>query len=217
MRGPSSSGSNKLLRALELSHDGPQGVDSNALPSNREQGDCLVSSARDYFLMTNRLGFGTWEKDDLALAMALWGDPSVSEFIGGPFATDAVRARLDREIETMIAYGVQYWPVFLLENGELAGCAGLRPYGEEKDILELGFHFRPHYWGTGLAQEAARAVIDFAFATLAVKHLFAGHHPNNIASRRLLKKLGFCFTHEEIYPPTGQLEPAYLLTNPDNP
>jgi len=175
-----------------------------------------VTGARNYFLTTNHLGLGNWEKGDLALAMALWGDPRVSEFIGGPFATDTVRARLDREIETMIAHGVQYWPVFLLENGELAGCAGLRPYGEEKDILELGFHFRPHYWGKGLAEEAARAVIDFAFATLAVKHLFAGHHPNNIASGRLLKKLGFRFTHEEIYPPTGMLEPAYLLTNPKN-
>jgi ribosomal-protein-alanine N-acetyltransferase len=39
----------------------------------------------------------------------------------------------------------------------------LRPYGNDKDVLELGFHFRPDYWGQGLAQEAARAVIDFAF------------------------------------------------------
>jgi RimJ/RimL family protein N-acetyltransferase len=80
--------------------------------------------------------------------------------------------------------------------------------------LELGFHFRPAYWGQGLAQEAARAVIAFAFETLPVKALFAGHHPENTASERLLRKLGFRFTHEEIYSPTGLLNPAYLLMNP---
>jgi [ribosomal protein S5]-alanine N-acetyltransferase len=112
----------------------------------------------------------------------------------------------------MIACKVQYWPVFLLKDNQFAGCAGLRPYGQ--DVLELGFHLRPEYWGRGFAEEAARAVIAFAFETLGVERLFAGHHPDNGASERVLRKLGFCFTHQEIYPPTGLLNPAYLLTNP---
>jgi ribosomal-protein-alanine N-acetyltransferase len=60
-------------------------------------------------------------------------------------------------------------------------------------------------------------VIAFAFETLGLKALFAGHHPENAASERLLRKLGFRFTHQEIYPPTGLLEPAYLLVNPKAP
>jgi [ribosomal protein S5]-alanine N-acetyltransferase len=173
-----------------------------------------VSESRHYFLTTDRLGFSHWNKDGLMLAMTLWGDPRVSAWIGGPFAEEEVRARLAREIEMQLARKVQYWPVFLLQDGELAGCAGLRPYGTDEQILELGFHFRPQYWGQGLAQEAARAVIAFAFETLAVKALFAGHHPENAASERLLGKLGFHYTHQEIYAPTGLLNPAYLLKNP---
>jgi RimJ/RimL family protein N-acetyltransferase len=57
-------------------------------------------------------------------------------------------------------------------------------------------------------------VIAFAFETVAVKALFAGHHPENAASERLLRKLGFRYTHQEIYLPTGLLNPAYLLKNP---
>jgi [ribosomal protein S5]-alanine N-acetyltransferase len=167
-----------------------------------------------YFLTTNRLGFSHWLEDDFPLAMTLWGDPRVSAWIGGPFAEKGVRARLTREIETQLARKVQYWPVFLLQDEELAGCAGLRPYGNDERILELGFHFRPQYWGQGLAQEAAKAVIAFAFDTVAVRALFAGHHPENAASERLLRKLGFQYTHQEIYPPTGLLNPAYLLKNP---
>ena len=166
---------------------------------------------RDYFLTTDRLGLGYWYEGDLASALTLWGDPKVAEFIGGPFTAEDVSARLRREIETMSTHRIQYWPVFLLQNGDLAGCAGLRPYGNDAHVLELGFHFRPTYWGQGLAEEAARAVIAYAFETLAIHSLFAGHHPANVASKGLLKKLGFRWTHQEIYSPTGLLNPAYLL------
>lgn len=146
--------------------------------------------------------------------MELWGDAKVSALIGGPFRADEVRARLDREIELRTAYGVQYWPIFLLQSDELAGCAGLRPYWAEEQIFEMGVHLRPENWGQGLAQEAGRAVIALAFETLGAKALFAGHHPANAASRRLIEKLGFRFTHEELYPPTGLKHPSYLLTKP---
>jgi ribosomal-protein-alanine N-acetyltransferase len=76
-------------------------------------------------------------------------------------------------------YKVQYWPLFLLENNDPVGCVGLRPYTKEGRVLELGFHLRPNYWGQGLAHEAANAVITFAFETLDIPSLFAGHHPAN--------------------------------------
>ncbi|MFZ0634275.1 MAG: GNAT family N-acetyltransferase [Candidatus Acidiferrales bacterium] len=176
-----------------------------------------VSELRPFFLNTDRVGFSHWREDDLPLATTLWGDPKVSALIGGPFTSHQVKARLSREIELMTVYAVQYWPVFLLQNNELAGCAGLRPYKHEERIFELGVHLRPEYWGQGLAQEAGRGIIAFAFETLGVKGLFAGHHPANAASRRLIEKLGFRFTHEELYPPTGLNHPSYLLTNPQHP
>jgi RimJ/RimL family protein N-acetyltransferase len=167
-----------------------------------------VHASRDYFLTTERLAFSHWQEDDLALAMTLWGNPEVSAFLGGPFTPEEVSSRLSREIEMMIACKVQYWPLFLLENNDFVGCAGLRPYTNDGHVLELGFHLRPNYWGQGLAHEA------YAFETLAIRSLFAGHHPANEASERLLKKLGFLWTHEEIYPPTGLMNPAYRLMNP---
>jgi [ribosomal protein S5]-alanine N-acetyltransferase len=167
---------------------------------------------REYFLTTARLGFGHWSECDETLALSLWGDPGVTAWIGGPFSREQVLTRLQSEIVTMTAHGMQYWPCFLLQDRELAGCAGVRPYRE--GTPELGFHFRPQFHGRGLAEEAARAVIAYAFETLAVRSLFAGHHPDNAASKKLLMKLGFRYTHEEIYPPTGLLNPAYLLEKP---
>jgi [ribosomal protein S5]-alanine N-acetyltransferase len=170
---------------------------------------------RAYFLTTERLGFGHWLSSDLPLAQGLWGNGEVTSLIGGPFTAAQVEQRLNAEIVSMKAYNVQYWPVFLLETDEHAGCAGLRPYRLDQHIYELGFHFRPEFWRRGLAQEAGRAVIRFAFEQIGARALFAGHHPANSASPRVLTMLGFRFTHEEFYPPTGLKHQSYLLTHSD--
>jgi RimJ/RimL family protein N-acetyltransferase len=163
-------------------------------------------------LETARLLFRPWSAADLELALGLWGDAEVTQLIGGPFSREQVRERLEREGASLEGYGVQYWPIFLREGGEHVGCCGLRPYRMEQRVYEIGFHIGSAHWGHGYASEAARAVIAYAFATLGAAALFAGHHPANDASRRLLQKLGFRYTHHEFYPPTGLEHPSYLLT-----
>ncbi|MGA9890619.1 MAG: GNAT family N-acetyltransferase, partial [Candidatus Acidiferrales bacterium] len=96
----------------------------------------------DYFLTTPRVGFRYWTEQDLPLALALWGDPEVTAFIGGPFTEEMVRARLTKEIAQMQECGVQYWPIFLRDGDQHAGCAGLRPYRPAERIYELGVHLR---------------------------------------------------------------------------
>lgn len=167
-----------------------------------------------YFLQSERLGFRHWSPDDLPLAMGLWGDADVTKLIGGPFSEAQVSARLTQEIARQAEHGVQYWPIFLLTSGEHVGCCGLRPYDLSQAIYEIGFHIRKAFWGQGYAFEAAQAVIGYAFGTLGAKGLFAGHNPANEASGKLLKKLGFQYTHDEFYPPTGLNHPSYLLKGP---
>jgi [ribosomal protein S5]-alanine N-acetyltransferase len=168
----------------------------------------------DYFLTSQRLGFRTWRPEDIDLAVGLWTDPDVARFIhaSGPPSPAAASERLAREIAMQAEHGVQYWPVFLLPEGAHAGCCGLRPYRPEQGILELGVHIRPAFWRKGLAFEAAKAVIACAFGQRGARGLFAGHNPANTASREMLLKLGFRYTHDELYPPTGLMHPSYLLT-----
>ena len=165
-----------------------------------------------YFLRSERLGFRQWSEADIDLAMGLWGDPEVTKLIGGPLSRAHVQERLSQEFATLQTHGVQYWPMFLLATGEHVGCCGLRPYKTEERIYEIGVHLRKAYWGQGYAPEATQAVMEYAFNTLGVKALFAGHNPANAASRRVLQKLGFRYTHDEYYPPTGLHHPSYLLT-----
>ena len=149
------------------------------------------------------------------MAQILWGDPAVTRFIcaSGSFSQGDIENRLKKECENEERCGVQYWPVFELVSGELIGCCGLRPYGERQ--YELGFHLRPKFWGCGFASEAARAVMGYAFDGLQARSLFAGHHPCNENSAKVLKKLGFVYVAEEFYEPTGLNHPSYILNHPE--
>lgn len=170
-------------------------------------------SVRDRLPTAARMVFRWWREDDVERARELWGDPRVTAFIDSRTALSRpdVEERLTAELRRAERDGVQYWPMFLRDAGSLVGCAGLRVRDRPSRVYELGFHLCARAWGQGLATEAAVAVTRFAFDELGATELFAGHHPDNAASKRVLEKLGFRRTHEELYPPTGLLHPGYSL------
>src|SRR5262249_9778056 len=140
-----------------------------------------------------RIGFRCWRCEDLPLALTIWGNPLVTRLIAdlGDPCEEQARQRLAREMANWEAFGVQYWPIFLLDGGENLGCCGLRPYRPEEGVFELGAHLLREYWGRGYATEATRRVIAHAFGPLGARALFARHNPANRGSVRILKKLGF--------------------------
>lgn len=166
---------------------------------------------RQYFLTTARLGFSTWQVSDLDLARSLWGDPLVTKLIcaSGVFSEQEIKDRLQKEVDNERLHHVQYWPVFDLKTEELIGCCGLRPYDMAKGIYEIGFHIKSGHWGKKYAYEAAAAAIRYACDNLKAANLFAGHNPNNVASKKILERLGFHYSHDEFYAPTGLYHPSY--------
>ena len=168
---------------------------------------------QEYFMKTSRIGFATWDAADMGLAEQLWGDPDVTRFIcaSGRFTEQEIRDRLAAEIQNHELFHIQYWPVFELTADELVGCCGLRPFPSELRSYELGFHLRKKFWGQGYAQEAAKAVIEHGFKNLGADKLYAGHHPQNRASEKLLIKLGFQNIGRSFYEPTGLCHPSYRL------
>ena len=53
----------------------------------------------------------------------------------------------------------------------------------------------------------------FQFTALNTERLFAGHNPNNIASKKVLEKLCFQYIGDVFYEPTGLFHPSYELHN----
>lgn len=167
-----------------------------------------------YFMTSARLGFRTWSESDLPLARALWTSPEVMRHMGGPMTPDAAAARLATEIENQRTLGFQYWPIFALDSGEHAGCAGLRPFHDHTDVLEIGVHIARPFWSGRYGEEAARTVIARAWQHTAAQALVAGHGPDNTNSKALIERLGFVYTHHEPWGPHQRMHPYYRLNRP---
>ncbi len=162
-----------------------------------------------YFLTSTRLGFRPWTQQDEPLAALLWKDPGVMRYMGGPYDDGGVRSRLALEISQQQSIGLQYWPIFLLETNEFVGCAGLRPFHDQNDVAEIGVHIARKFWSARLGEEAAKALIEHAFHTLKLGALVAGHGPGNLASKALIERMNFHYTHEEPWGKAIIMHPFY--------
>jgi RimJ/RimL family protein N-acetyltransferase len=76
----------------------------------------------------------------------------------------------------------------------LIGVMGFhRPDGS---LTEMGYWLGRTFWGCGLATEAARAALAWAFGDWGKRAIMASHFADNPASARVLSKAGFLYTGE---------------------
>ena len=108
--------------------------------------------------------------------------------------------------------------IFLKEAGRLIGWCGVGDNDCNKFYhdKEINYLIGQDYWGNGYATEAMNALINYCFNTMKLERLIAFAKPENIASNRVIQKLGFKFQHlvsglpKELDFYNG--EPYYLLT-----
>ena len=135
------------------------------------------------------------------LAEQLWdvySDPEVARFVGGDSLTHAVtreQATWFSQVWKERGYGQS--AVFWRATGQMIGRIGLS-YWPEWEEVELGYVLSRAAQGQGLAQEGARAWIDWATANLSEDHLIAVIHPDNAPSARLAQRLGFSVDRREV-------------------
>jgi RimJ/RimL family protein N-acetyltransferase len=55
----------------------------------------------------------------------------------------------------------------------------------------IAFYLARPYWGLGLATEAGRAFVDCGFRQMGLSRIVAGINAKNVASIRVIEKLGF--------------------------
>ena len=125
--------------------------------------------------------------DDEVFRYASWGPLTRDE------TTAAVREAMEAARATPRAdYELA---VTLRESGELVGQVTLKkdryiPRIRQR-TSELGYMLRRDCWGRGLATEAARLLLDFAFGEVGLHRVFAVVDEDNPASIRVVEKLGF--------------------------
>jgi RimJ/RimL family protein N-acetyltransferase len=114
-----------------------------------------------------RLVARSWQIKDPPLAIELWGDPTVTALIDsrGKLSNAQVEEELRAEIEHERLHDVQYWALFDHRKCGFVGCGGLRSwvYTPGEPNFEIGFHLAKSCWGRGLATEAPRGVLEYAW------------------------------------------------------
>jgi RimJ/RimL family protein N-acetyltransferase len=158
-------------------------------------------------LLTPRLRLRRWRDDDVAAMARINADPEVMRWIGDGSVFDpaATAAELAAFEDAWQARGIGRFAVELRDTGELAGFTGMAVPADVPEIMpavEIGWRLgRPH-WGRGLATEAARAALGFAFTDAGQNRIVGIHVVGNEASARVMLKLGMRFdraTTEQVF------------------
>ena len=129
-----------------------------------------------------------------ALHAAVYGDPDAMRFIppGFPRPLEKTRSVVEFFIDQAERNGYSAWAMTLKDSSELIGQCGLGWLPEIKQT-EVLYALGKAHWGKGFATEGAQASLRYGFSTVGLGKIVALAHVDNIASQRVMQKLGMTY------------------------
>jgi len=122
-------------------------------------------------------------------------DPAISRytFIPRPYlkqcAYDFIRRNHIKARKGLnIVLGIE-----LRETGEIIGLVSLEQINKRSKNAELGYWLAKRYWGKGYMSEAVRLTVRYGFRKMKLVRIYARVMHPNVASTRLLEKVGFTY------------------------
>lgn len=128
---------------------------------------------------------------------ALDSDPEVHKYLGNRPIKDKTQAlELIQFIRQQYQEnGIGRWAMVERETNQFIGWTGFKLMTEltnnHMNYYDLGYRLQRKYWGQGFAEESAIASLKYGFEILKLKEIVAMAHVDNIASNKILKKIGF--------------------------
>jgi RimJ/RimL family protein N-acetyltransferase len=83
------------------------------------------------------------------------------------------------------------------KTGRLIGWCGLGPLEFDESEIEIYYGLSRSYWGQGMTTEAAKALLSYGFETIGLNKIVAIVKPENIASQKVIQKLGMTY-HKRV-------------------
>lgn len=139
---------------------------------------------------TERLQHRDFQIEDAADFFKLNSHPDVMRYTGELPLNSLDEARVAIESHRdfdQVGYG--RWACIHKQTQTLIGFCGLK-YLDDLDAVDVGYRFLPDYWGQGLATEACLASLDFGFNVIGLDQIIGLVLPENVASLRVLEKVG---------------------------
>jgi [ribosomal protein S5]-alanine N-acetyltransferase len=140
---------------------------------------------------TARLRLRDFTDGDLGAILAYASDDEVTRFMFyGPRDESDTRAYLRNMLVSQKATPRTTWELAIerRSDGQLVGACDLTIETEGEG--DLGYILARPAWGSGIATEAARAMVEVGFAQLDLHRIYATCDVANTASARVLEKAG---------------------------
>lgn len=152
-----------------------------------------MSFAPDFLVESLRVVVRRIRDDDLPALFDVNGDDEVTRFL--PYATWRTMADADAWLARMRGLEAKgdCWQFVLVHRaqGRAIGTCLIFHHDAQLRRAELGYVLGRAHWGTGLMQEALRALLPATFSELGLEAMTAELEMANAASSRLLERLGF--------------------------
>jgi RimJ/RimL family protein N-acetyltransferase len=157
---------------------------------------------------TERLLLREFELDDAHDVLRFATNPEVTRYTGdaGLIETidDARRLIVEVWHSDYRKHGFGRLAVVDKATNKVIGFCGLK-YLEDLDAVDIGYRFLPEYWGRGIATEAAAAAMRHGHEILGLTDIIGLVMPDNLASHRVLKKLGMRQTEQISMPESDRV------------
>ena len=135
------------------------------------------------------------------------GDPDVAKYVSW-LPHNSMNDTLEwlKEIEwkydttgNLIQNDNYIWGFVLKETGELFGSGGLI-WEDGCQLFQVGYNIAKSHWNYGYTTEAMKAILKFAVERLDIKRVAGGHAKENLASAKVIEKLGFVYDRDDVTP-----------------
>jgi ribosomal-protein-alanine N-acetyltransferase len=163
---------------------------------------------------TPRLFLRRFTEEDVPLIYKLNSDPEIVKYVHEPILENENQAKeiLINNILPQYKLNLGRWAIHTKADYEFIGWCGLK-YIKETEIYDLGYRLLRTAWGKGYATEAAQYTLIYGLRDLTIKLITGMAHVENIASIKVLAKIGMKFSRDEII--DGQPVKVYTLSLPD--
>jgi RimJ/RimL family protein N-acetyltransferase len=155
-------------------------------------------------LQTERLRLRRFREDDRETAARWNADPAFTEHLDGVLTREESDRNFDRWQRHWDEHGFGSLGIEWAESGELIGRTGPAFHSLWPHDPEVGWGVDPAWWGRGIATEAGAAVMAWALGDLGFARVVSITTEANVASRRVMAKLGFRLL-ERMPSPWGEL------------
>ncbi len=146
-----------------------------------------------YLFETPRLIGRQLSRQDLPELTKILSDPEVMKYsVRGVCDENATRDFIAWCLECYESHGIGPWALVEKDSNDLVGFCGVGP--EMVDGIEeanLGYRLARKYWNQGLASEAAKGVLDYAFGRRQLATVVVIIEPEHVASLRVAENAGF--------------------------